>query len=51
MIEYRIGGDLVLEQVMELYEASTLAERRPSSDPARMKLMLDHANLIVTAPV
>jgi GNAT superfamily N-acetyltransferase len=49
MIQYRIGGDLDLEQVLELYRASTLGERRPVNDPERFTGMLKHANLTITA--
>jgi GNAT superfamily N-acetyltransferase len=49
MIQYRIGGDLDLEQVLELYRASTLGERRPVNDPERFAGMLKHANLTITA--
>ena len=49
MIEYRTGNDLDLGLVIELYRASTLGERRPVDDPARMAAMLRNANLVVTA--
>jgi predicted N-acetyltransferase YhbS len=49
MIEYRTGNDLDLDAVIELYRASTLGERRPLDDRARMTLMLRNANLVVTA--
>jgi predicted N-acetyltransferase YhbS len=49
MISYRAGNDLDLDAVIELYRASTLGERRPVDDRARMKLMLQNANLVVTA--
>ena len=49
MISYRSGGGLDLAQVIELYRASTLGERRPVDEPGRMADMLRHANLIVTA--
>lgn len=50
MIEYRTGkSGLDLDAVIELYEASTLGERRPVHDRARMAAMLEHANLVVTA--
>jgi predicted N-acetyltransferase YhbS len=49
MIRYRIGNDLDLDEVIELYEASTLGERRPVHDRARMAAMLANANLVVTA--
>ncbi len=48
-ITYRVGNDLDLEAVVELYRASTLGERRPVDDRARMSDMLAHANLVVTA--
>jgi predicted N-acetyltransferase YhbS len=49
MIAYRIGNDLDLDAVIELYRASTLGERRPVDDRERMRLMLGNANLVVTA--
>lgn len=49
MIAYRLGNDLDLETVVELYRASTLGERRPVDDRARMAAMLAHANLVVSA--
>jgi predicted N-acetyltransferase YhbS len=49
MIAYRTTRDLDLDQVIELYRASTLGERRPVDDRERMRAMLAHANLIVTA--
>jgi GNAT superfamily N-acetyltransferase len=48
-IDYRFGNDLDLDQVIELYRASTLGERRPVDDRATMQAMLDNANLVVTA--
>jgi len=49
MITYRLGNDLDLDAVIELYRASTLGERRPLADRERMRLMLANANLVVTA--
>ena len=49
MITYRVGNDLDLDEVIELYRASTLGERRPVDDHGRMRLMLQNANLVVTA--
>ena len=49
MITYRIGNELDLDSVIELYCASTLGERRPVDDRERMALMLRNANLVVTA--
>jgi len=48
-IEYRYGNDLNLDQVIELYNASTLGERRPVDDRRIMTDRLRHANLVVTA--
>jgi GNAT superfamily N-acetyltransferase len=49
MIEYRAGNQLDLEQVVELYKASTLGERRPIEDRPRFAEMLKNANLVITA--
>jgi len=49
MITYRTGNDLDLDQVIDLYRASTLGERRPVDDRDRMDLMLRNANLVVSA--
>jgi len=48
-IKYRFGNDLNLDQVIELYRASALGERRPIDDREIMANMLCHANLVVTA--
>jgi predicted N-acetyltransferase YhbS len=49
LIVYRTGNNLDLNEVIALYEASTLGERRPVQDRARMQAMLQHANLVITA--
>src|SRR5881628_1984540 len=49
MIIYRVGNDLDLNQVIELYRASTLGERRPVDDRERMATMLNNANLVISA--
>jgi predicted N-acetyltransferase YhbS len=49
VIDYRIGNDLDLDMVIDLYRASTLGERRPLEDRERMAAMLRNANLVVTA--
>ncbi|HVX67057.1 MAG TPA: GNAT family N-acetyltransferase [Bryobacteraceae bacterium] len=49
MIDYRVGERPDLDQVIDLYRASTLGERRPVDDRERMAAMLRHANLVVTA--
>lgn len=48
-ILYRTGNDLDVDAVIELYRASTLGERRPVDDRARMGAMLRNANLVITA--
>lgn len=49
MIDYRTGNALDLDDVIELYRASTLGERRPVDDRDRMREMLERANLVITA--
>jgi GNAT superfamily N-acetyltransferase len=51
MIEYRNSNpaDITVDQLIELYVASTLGERRPVDDRERMGMMLKHGNLLVTA--
>ncbi|MEA2659548.1 MAG: hypothetical protein QOF64_2144 [Candidatus Binatota bacterium] len=49
VIEYCVGNDLDLNQMIELYQASTLGERRPVENRQTMSDMLRHANLVVTA--
>lgn len=48
-IEYRRGNDLDLDQVIELYKASTLGERRPIGNRQTMAQMIKHGNLVITA--
>jgi GNAT superfamily N-acetyltransferase len=49
LIDYRTGNDLDLDEVIDVYVDSTLGERRPVDDRARMDGMLRRANLVVTA--
>jgi GNAT superfamily N-acetyltransferase len=49
MIDYRDDVRPDVDQALELYHASTLAERRPVDDRTRFIAMLENANLIVTA--
>ncbi|THA86926.1 GNAT family N-acetyltransferase [Streptomyces sp. A0592] len=44
-----IGADLDVEEVLGVYRASTLAERRPVHDVERFARMLAGANLVVVA--
>ncbi|MFT5368036.1 MAG: putative N-acetyltransferase YhbS [Candidatus Latescibacterota bacterium] len=48
-ITYQIGNDLNLDDVIELYKASTLGERRPVDNQTCMAGMLANANLVVAA--
>jgi GNAT superfamily N-acetyltransferase len=49
VISYRLGNDLDLDAVIDLYVDSSLGERRPIGERERMRTMLDEANLVVTA--
>jgi predicted N-acetyltransferase YhbS len=49
MISYRLGNDLDLDQVIDVYRASTLGERRPIDERDRMASMMARANLVVSA--
>ena len=49
MITYKVGNQLELDHVFDLYRASTLGERRPVDDRAILADMIRHANLVVTA--
>ncbi len=49
MIDYRIGNDVDLDAVIDLYVDSTLGERRPVGERERMGRMLAEADLVVTA--
>jgi len=48
-VTYRRTRALEESVARELYEASTLAERRPLGEPGRLSAMLAGANLLVTA--
>jgi len=49
MITYKVGNIIDHQQFIELLKASTLGERRPIDDEARMKRIVQHTNLMVTA--
>lgn len=49
MIRYAVGNDLPFDEVIDLYHASTLGERRPIDELDRMRQMIANANLVVTA--
>ena len=48
-IAYRVGNDLDLDVVVELYRASSLGERRPIDDLPRISTMLARADIVITA--
>lgn len=43
------GADLDLDEVLEVYRASGLGERRPADDRDRMAAMVRNANLVLVA--
>jgi predicted N-acetyltransferase YhbS len=49
MVEYKIEKDLSIDEFRTLLVNSTLGIRRPVDEADRLKGMLEHANLIVTA--
>jgi predicted N-acetyltransferase YhbS len=49
MIAYRVGNDIDLDAFIDVLRDSTLGERRPVDDRARMRQMLERGNLVVTA--
>ena len=49
MLTYQIENNLSVAEFRDLLIASTLGERRPVDEPERLKKMLEHGNLIVTA--
>ena len=48
-IEYFHDRKITPAQFVDVLRRSTLAERRPADDPARISEMLAHANLVCTA--
>ena len=49
MISYQIEPNLSVEEFRNVLIRSTLGERRPVDEPARLKNMVAHAHLMVTA--
>lgn len=49
MITYKTGNIIDYQQFIELLKASTLGERRPVDDEARMQKLVQNTNLLVTA--
>lgn len=48
-IDYRSNAKITAQQFIDLLNRSTLGERRPVNDSARIQKMLDHGNVLVTA--
>ncbi len=48
-IQYRKNVDLDLDQFVELYRSSTLADRRPANDRNVMRQMMENASLTISA--
>jgi len=49
MIKYQIENNICPKEFKELLLKSTLGERRPVDEFERIKAMVEHANLIITA--
>ena len=49
MIEYSADQSITTDQFIDLLQRSTLAERRPIHDRARMDGMLRYGNVLITA--
>ncbi|MFT4031955.1 MAG: GNAT family N-acetyltransferase [Siphonobacter sp.] len=49
MIVYSSERKINASEFVDVLSRSTLAERRPVDDLARMQAMLDHANVLITA--
>jgi len=49
MITYQRENNLSAKEFVQILYSSTLAERRPADDPARIDKMLQYGNLIITA--
>lgn len=48
-VSYSSSKKITAEEFIDLLQRSTLAQRRPVNDPARIKQMLDYGNILVTA--
>jgi GNAT superfamily N-acetyltransferase len=49
MIDYQLEPELAADEFIDVLRRSTLAERRPVDEPARISRMLAEADVIVTA--
>ena len=50
-VRYASEPNLSVEEFAQVLKSSTLAERRPVGDPARLEAMLRNADVIITARV
>jgi ribosomal protein S18 acetylase RimI-like enzyme len=48
-LDYQLEPNLAVAEFVDLLERSTLAERRPVDDEARLAAMLENADIIVSA--
>lgn len=48
-ISYSTSKKITAEEFIDVLQRSTLAERRPVNDSARIKKMLEYGNILVTA--
>jgi N-acetylglutamate synthase-like GNAT family acetyltransferase len=48
-IHYETSSKITTDEFIDLLQRSTLAERRPVQDRARIEKMLEHGNILVTA--
>jgi len=49
MVDYKVGNDLDIDKVIDLYRACTLGARRPVNHRDRMSRLIRNANLVITA--
>lgn len=49
MIQYATHKSVTPEAFIDVLKRSTLAERRPVNDPDKIKKMLEHGNILITA--
>ncbi len=48
-IRYKVGSDLPLDQIIELYKNNQLSERRPVNKSEIMKEMVGNTDVLITA--
>src|SRR4051812_14663441 len=50
-VEYKLEPDLPVEDFVDIFHRSTLAERRPVNEPDRLRRMLENSDIVLTARV